>query len=71
MHLGSLYHDDVIDHADQLRGRPSANAVWGPHLAVLGGDCVTSSGVRTLLELGQCEGWDRSPRVRTGRYPTR
>lgn len=27
LHLGSLYHDDVIDHADQRRGRPSANAV--------------------------------------------
>ncbi|MFQ6327519.1 polyprenyl synthetase family protein [Nocardia sp. CWNU-33] len=56
LHLGSLYHDDVIDHADQRRGRPSANTVWGSHMAVLGGDCVTSSGGRILIELGQREG---------------
>ncbi|MEU7629058.1 polyprenyl synthetase family protein [Nocardia sp. NPDC049220] len=52
MHVGSLYHDDVIDHADQRRGRPSTNAVWGPHMAVLGGDSVTFSGMRMLAELG-------------------
>jgi len=28
MHLGSLYHDDVIDHAYQRRGRPSASSGW-------------------------------------------
>ena len=35
LHLGSLYHDDVIDHAYQRRGRPNANAVWGSHMAPL------------------------------------
>ncbi|WP_216898816.1 polyprenyl synthetase family protein [Nocardia alni] len=55
LHLGSLYHDDVIDHAYQRRGRPSANAVWGSHLAVLGGDSVTFAGARILAELGQRE----------------
>ncbi|MEU7630752.1 polyprenyl synthetase family protein [Nocardia sp. NPDC049220] len=55
LHLGSLYHDDVIDHAYQRRGRPSANAVWGPNLAVLGGDSVTSAGTRMLAELGMRE----------------
>ncbi|MFQ6397951.1 polyprenyl synthetase family protein [Nocardia sp. KC 131] len=56
LHLGSLYHDDVIDHADQRRGRPSTNAVWGSHMAVLGGDSVTTEGMRMLIELGQREG---------------
>ncbi|WP_327115045.1 polyprenyl synthetase family protein [Nocardia sp. NBC_01730] len=56
LHLGSLYHDDVIDHAYQRRGRPNANAVWGSHMAVLGGDAVTTEGMRILIELGQCEG---------------
>ncbi len=55
MHLGSLYHDDVVDHAAQRRGRPSANAVWGSHMAVLGGDAVTFSGLRMLAELGSRE----------------
>ncbi|MEU4341026.1 polyprenyl synthetase family protein [Nocardia sp. NPDC023852] len=56
LHLGSLYHDDVIDHAYQRRGRPNANAVWGSHMAVLGGDSVTTAGMRMLIELGQREG---------------
>ncbi|MEU5759988.1 polyprenyl synthetase family protein [Nocardia sp. NPDC047648] len=56
LHLGSLYHDDVIDHAYQRRGRASANAVWGPHLAVLAGDSVTIEGGRVLIELGRREG---------------
>ncbi|MFQ6331345.1 polyprenyl synthetase family protein [Nocardia sp. CWNU-33] len=56
LHLGSLYHDDVIDHAYQRRGRPNANAVWGSHMAVLGGDAVTTEGMRMLIELGQREG---------------
>ncbi|MEU2038559.1 polyprenyl synthetase family protein [Nocardia niwae] len=56
LHLGSLYHDDVIDHAYQRRGRPNANAVWGSHMAVLGGDSVTTAGGRILIELGQREG---------------
>ncbi|MEU4344392.1 polyprenyl synthetase family protein [Nocardia sp. NPDC023852] len=55
LHLGSLYHDDVIDHAYERRGRPSANAVWGSHMAVLGGDSVTMEGTHLLVELGQRE----------------
>lgn len=55
LHLGSLYHDDVIDHAYERRGRPNANAVWGSHMAVLGGDSVTMEGVHLLTELGSRE----------------
>ncbi|ONM46278.1 polyprenyl synthetase family protein [Nocardia donostiensis] len=55
LHLGSLYHDDVIDHAYQRRGHPNANAVWGSHMAVLGGDSVTIAGMHLLAELGQRE----------------
>jgi heptaprenyl diphosphate synthase len=55
LHLGSLHHDDVIDHAYERRGRPSANAVWGSRLAVLGGDSVIFAGGRLLAELGQRE----------------
>ncbi|WP_433192975.1 polyprenyl synthetase family protein [Nocardia sp. CA-107356] len=52
LHLGSLYHDDVVDHAYERRGRPSANVVWGSHMAVLGGDSVMLTSVRMLAELG-------------------
>jgi len=38
IHLGSLYHDDVIDQADIRRGAVSANANWTNTVAILAGD---------------------------------
>ena len=38
IHIGSLYHDDVIDEADTRRGAESVNAKWGDDVAILGGD---------------------------------
>ena len=37
IHLASLIHDDVIDHADRRRGRPAVHRAWGiPHAAFSG-----------------------------------
>jgi heptaprenyl diphosphate synthase len=41
-HLGSLYHDDVMDRADVRRGVPAAHAVWGNSIAILTGDLLFS-----------------------------
>ncbi len=38
IHTATLLHDDVVDHAEMRRGRPSANQVWGNQAAVLVGD---------------------------------
>jgi heptaprenyl diphosphate synthase len=38
IHVGSLYHDDVIDEADTRRGADSANANWDNTVAILAGD---------------------------------
>ncbi len=38
IHVGSLYHDDVIDEADARRGEPSVNANWDNTVAILAGD---------------------------------
>lgn len=38
VHNVSLIHDDVIDHDDFRRGRPSVNGRWGNSIAVLIGD---------------------------------
>ena len=38
IHTATLLHDDVVDHAEVRRGRPSANQVWGNQAAVLVGD---------------------------------
>ena len=37
-HVGSLYHDDVMDEAALRRGSPSANARWDNLVAILTGD---------------------------------
>lgn len=38
IHVGSLYHDDVIDESDVRRGATSANANWTNTIAILAGD---------------------------------
>ena len=40
IHVASLIHDDVIDEADMRRGKPSANARWQSHKAVILGDYI-------------------------------
>jgi heptaprenyl diphosphate synthase len=52
LHLASLYHDDVLDSAPLRRGRPSVNALWGNHAAVLGGDVLLSHAYRVAADLG-------------------
>lgn len=42
LHVASLLHDDVIDHADTRRGRPAANKVWGKTPVILAGDYLHS-----------------------------
>lgn len=43
IHMATLCHDDVIDHATVRRGVPSVNARWGPRVAVLTGDQLLSA----------------------------
>ena len=38
IHIGSMYHDDVMDGADTRRGAESVNTRWGNSLAILSGD---------------------------------
>lgn len=52
-HLGSLYHDDVIDEADRRRGVPSAHSVWGNSVAILTGDLLFSRASRLMSTLGE------------------
>ncbi|MCF7956183.1 MAG: polyprenyl synthetase family protein [Phycisphaerae bacterium] len=42
VHLATLLHDDVIDHADSRRSVETANSKWGNESAVLLGDFVLS-----------------------------
>jgi heptaprenyl diphosphate synthase len=40
IHMASLVHDDVLDHADTRRGTPTANAKWGNQISILSGDYI-------------------------------
>lgn len=51
-HLGSLYHDDVMDGADRRRGVPAAHAVWGNNIAILTGDILFSRASQLMSRLG-------------------
>lgn len=51
-HLGSLYHDDVMDEAPVRRGSPSANARWDNTVAILTGDYLFAQASELLADLG-------------------
>jgi heptaprenyl diphosphate synthase len=51
-HLGSLYHDDVMDSAPLRRGAPSAQTVWGNSVAILTGDLLFARASRIVADLG-------------------
>jgi octaprenyl-diphosphate synthase len=55
IHTASLLHDDVIDHAELRRGRPSANAKWGNHISVLVGDFFYCRSSDVFSRTGQIE----------------
>ena len=40
IHTASLIHDDVLDSADERRGKPSVNAKWQSNLAIILGDFI-------------------------------
>jgi heptaprenyl diphosphate synthase len=52
IHLGSLYHDDVIDEAESRRGATSVNANWTNTVAILAGDFLLARASETAAPLG-------------------
>lgn len=48
IHTATLLHDDVIDHAETRRGKPSANRVWGNSASVLVGDFLYSKSFQLM-----------------------
>lgn len=54
IHIGSLYHDDVIDEATTRRGAVSANTNWTNTVAILAGDFLMARASElAAAELGQ------------------
>lgn len=52
VHLGSLYHDDVMDEAQTRRGVETVNAKWGNLQAILAGDFLLSRASEIAASLG-------------------
>ena len=86
VHLGSLYHDDVMDEAVTRRSVESVNARWGNLQAILAGDFLLARASEIAASLGTevagllartigrlCEGQiaRAAPRLRLGRGPRR
>jgi heptaprenyl diphosphate synthase len=52
VHLGSLYHDDVMDESTQRRGVDTVNAKWGNLQAILAGDFLLAKASEIAAGLG-------------------
>jgi heptaprenyl diphosphate synthase len=52
VHIGSLYHDDVIDEAPTRRAVESVNARWGNLRAILAGDFLLARASELAASLG-------------------
>lgn len=55
IHMATLIHDDVIDHAQTRRGRPTASSVFGNTASILTGDVLLSKAMSILAEDGDIE----------------
>ena len=55
LHAASLLHDDVIDHAEQRRGKPSANTIWGNSNVILAGDYLHTRSMTIAGTVGSPE----------------
>jgi len=55
LHAASLLHDDVIDHAEQRRGKPSANTIWGNSNVILAGDYLHTRAMTLAGTVGSPE----------------
>ena len=52
LHVATLLHDDVIDHADTRRGCPAANKLFGLTPAILAGDFLHARSMFLVGTLG-------------------
>ncbi len=55
IHTASLFHDDVIDEADERRGVPSINKLYGNKMAILAGDFLLARASVSLARLRDVE----------------
>lgn len=55
IHSASLIHDDIIDGAEERRGKPALNVLWGNRPAVLAGDFLFARSFELVASCGNFE----------------
>ncbi|MDQ2799217.1 MAG: polyprenyl synthetase family protein, partial [Armatimonadota bacterium] len=55
IHMASLIHDDVVDGAEERRGRPTANAAFGNQISVLVGDYLLAKSIYLAAREGSMD----------------
>jgi octaprenyl-diphosphate synthase len=55
IHLGTLVHDDAVDHSALRRGLPTVNAMFGNQVSVLMGDYLYTRALRETVRSGEVE----------------
>lgn len=55
IHMATLIHDDVIDHAPTRRGRETAGAIFGSTASILSGDVLLSKAMAILAADGDLD----------------
>ena len=55
IHLGTLVHDDAVDHSVLRRGMPTVNSVFSHQVSVLMGDYLYTRALRQCVRLGEVD----------------
>ena len=55
IHLGTLVHDDSVDHSALRRGMPTVNSVFSHQVSVLMGDYLYTRALRETVRAGEVE----------------
>jgi len=51
IHMGSLVHDDVIDHSNMRRGRPTVRSQWNNRVAMLTGSFIFGRAIQYVTHI--------------------
>ena len=65
VHLATLVHDDIMDHAEIRRNRPTVASKWGNEVSVLLGDCLFAQALKLASSFPTtdvCRGVSRATR---------
>jgi geranylgeranyl diphosphate synthase type I len=51
LHTFTLVHDDIMDHDNERRGRPTVHSIWGEEMGIIVGDTLYSSAFKALVDV--------------------